>query len=149
MKFLSAVIVTLFLIYGTLSEAAGADWVSVYSRNGVNFYYDRESVTTNSNRKIELETKTVFESDTIRQKILKERRDQGLSAGGWDKLRYIVNRVEIDCLSRKYNFLSGSHYDQGGNQLAVENEPTGQWNPIIDNSPMMFIYNAVCRKPKR
>ena len=149
MKFLCALIVTLFLIYGTLSEAIGADWVSVYSRSGVSFYYDRESVITNSKKKIELETKTVFESDTIRQKILKERRDEGLSAGGWDKLQYIVNRVEIDCLSRRYNFLSGSHYDQGGNLLTAENESTGQWNPIIDNSPMMFTYNAVCRTPKR
>jgi hypothetical protein len=149
MKFLSEVIVTLFLIYGTLSDAVGADWVSVYSRSGVNFYYDRDSVTSNSMRKIELETKTVFESDTIRQKIIKERRDKGLSAGGWDKLRFIVNRVEIDCLSRNYNFLSGNHYDEVGNLLAAENESTVQWNPIIDNSPMMFTYNAVCRTLKR
>jgi hypothetical protein len=149
MKFLSALIVTLFLIYGTLSEAVGADWVSVYSRSSVNFYYDRESVTNNFMRKIELETKTVFESDTIRQKIIKERRDQGLSVGGWDRLRYIVNRVEIECLSRNYNFLSGSHYDEAGNQLTAENESTGRWNSIIDNSPMMFTYNAVCRTLKR
>jgi hypothetical protein len=149
MKFFSAVIVTLFLICGTLSEAVGADWVSVYSRSGVKFYYDKGSVTGHSMGKIELETKTVFESDTIRQKILKERRDQGLSPGEWDKLRYIVNRVEIDCLSRKYNLLSGSHYDEAGNLLTAEDESTAQWNPIIDNSPMMFTYNAVCRTPKR
>lgn len=149
MKLPGAVVVALFLIFGTLSEAVGADWVSVYSRSGVNFYYDGESVTNNFMREIELETKTVFESDTIRQKIIKEKRDKGLSAGGWDKLRYIVNRVEIDCLSRNYNFLSGSHNDEVGNLLASENESAVQWNPIIDNSPMMFTYNAVCRKPKR
>ncbi len=149
MRFLCAAIVSMFLIFATLSETVGADWVSVYSRSGVNFYYDKGSVTSNSMGKIELETKTVFESDTIRQKIIKERRDQGLSARGWDRLRYIVNRVEIDCLSRKYNFLSGSHYDERGNLLTAENESTAQWTPIIDNSPMMFTYNAVCQTPKR
>jgi hypothetical protein len=115
----------------------------------VNFYYDRESIINNSSGRIELDTKTVFETDTIKQKIIKERRDKGLSIAGWDKLRYLVNRIEIDCPLRRYNFHSGRHYDEKGNLLTFENESLVQWNPIVDNSPMMFTYNAVCRALKR
>lgn len=149
MKFSTAVMATFFIIYGICSDAVGADWVSVYSRSGVNFSYDRESIINNSSGRIELDTKTVFETDTIKQKIIKERRDKGLSIEGWDKLRYIVNRIEIDCPLRRYNFLSRRHYDEEGNLLTFENESLVQWNPIVDNSPMMFTYNAVCRALKR
>lgn len=149
MKFGTAVMATVFIIFGTFTNAVGADWVSVYFRSGVNFYYDRESILNDSSGKMELDTRTVFETDAVKQKIIKERRDQGLSIEGWNKLRYIVNRIKIDCPLRKYTFLSGRHYDEGGTPLTSDNMPPVQWNPIVDSSPMMATYNAVCRALNR
>ena len=149
MKIGSVAAVALFMVYGIPVGVVGADWVSVYSRSGVNFYYDKDSINDKSAGKIELDARTTFETDTIKQEIIKERRSKGLSVEGWDKLRYIVNRMELDCSLKRYNFLSGSHYDEKGNLLESDNAPLVQWNPIVDSSPMMFAYNAVCRALKR
>ena len=149
MKIGTVVAVALFMVYGIPVAAVGADWALVYSRSGVSFYYDKDSINDKSAGKIELDARTTFETDPIRQEIIKERRSKGMSVEGWNKLRYVVNRIELDCSLRKYNFLSGSHYDETGNLLESDNAPGTRWNPIIDGSPMMFTYNAVCHAPKR
>ena len=46
MKFFTMVSVTFLVICGTFSSAAGADWISIYDQGGVDYYYDRESITT-------------------------------------------------------------------------------------------------------
>ena len=147
MKIGTAMIATLFIVCGVLTDAVGADWVSVYSRSGVNFSYDRDNIKEKSPGKIELDAKTTFETDAVRQEIIKERRSRGLSVEGWKKLHHIVNRIDIDCSLKKYHFISGSHYDEGGNLLSSDISRAAQWSPIISNSPMMFTHDAVCRPP--
>ncbi len=153
MRIKAAVIAALFMdllmVYGTFAGAVDADWVLVHSRSGVNFYYDGKSISQISPARVVLDTKTTFETDAVRQRIIIERRSRGLSVEGWKKLHHIVNRVEIDCSLKRYHFISGSHYDEGGNLLKLDTPSATRWSPIIDNSPMMFTYDAVCRAPKR
>ena len=149
MKIGAAVIASLFMVCGVFADAVGADWVSVYSRSGVNFSYDRDSINERSPGKIELDAKTTFETDAVIQEIIKERRSRGLSVEGWKKLHHIVNKIDMDCSLKRYHFISGSHYDEGGNLLVSDIAPAVRWSPIIDNSPMMFTHDAVCRAPKR
>jgi hypothetical protein len=145
MKFITLVSVTLFVICGTFSSAIAADWISVYSRGGVDYYYDIKSITYDSNGRIKVDTKTFFEYDAARQKFFKERRDAGLSSTGWNELWYFISRIEINCSSKRVNFLSENTYDALDNLLTSQDKSTVQeWIPIADNSLLMFTYNAVC-----
>ncbi len=143
------VIAGLFMVCAILADAVGADWVSVYSERGVNFSYDRDSLKERSPGNIELDAKTTFETDAVKQEIIKERRGRGMSVEGWKKLHHIVNRIIMDCSLKKYQFISGSHYDEGENLLSSDRAPASRWNQIIDNSPMMATHDAVCGAPKR
>jgi hypothetical protein len=145
MKFITMVVVTLLVICGTFSIAFAADWISVYDQGGVVYYYDRQSITTGYDGKIRVDTKTFFEYDSVRQKFFKERRDAGLPTEGWDKLRYLIDRIEIKCSSKRVNFLSESTYGDLDNLLTSQDKSTvTQWIPIADDSLLMLIYNAVC-----
>ena len=86
MKFITLVSVTLFVICGTFSSAVAADWISVYSQGGVDYYYDRKSITYDDNERIKVDTKTFFEYDAVKETFIKERRDAGLSTKRWNKL---------------------------------------------------------------
>jgi hypothetical protein len=146
MKFFTMVSVTFLVICGTFSSAAGADWISIYDQGGVVYYYDRESITHDYNGKIKVATKTFFEYDAVRQKFINERRDAGLPTTGWDRLRYIIDRIEINCSSARANILSENTYDDFDNLLTSQDKSTmEQWIPIADNSLLMLTYNAVCR----
>ncbi|MGC1402907.1 MAG: surface-adhesin E family protein [Thermodesulfobacteriota bacterium] len=145
MKFITLVSVTLFVICGTFSSAVAADWISVYSQGGVDYYYDRKSITYDDNERIKVDTKTFFEYDAVKETFIKERRDAGLSTEGWNKLRYFISRIEINCSSKRVNFLSDSTYDDWDNLLTSHDKANVQaWIPIADNSLLMFTYNAVC-----
>ncbi len=145
MKFITLMSVTFFVICGTFSSAIAADWISVYSQGGVDYYYDRDSITSDYNGKIKVDTKTFFEYDAVKQKFIKERRDAGLSAAGWNELRYFISRIEINCSSKRVNFLSENTYDDLDNLLtSQDNSTVKEWIPIADNSLLMFTYNAVC-----
>jgi hypothetical protein len=145
MKFITLVSVTLFIICGIFSSAVAADWISVYSQGGVDYYFDRESITYDYDGRINVDTKTFFEYDTVRERFIKERRDAGLSTAGWNKLRYFINRIVINCSSKRVNFLSESTYDDLDNLLTSQGKSNvKEWIPIADNSLLMFTYNAVC-----
>ena len=145
MKVITLVSVTLFVICVTFSSAVAADWISVYSQGGVDYYYDRESIAYDNNNKIKVDTKTFFEYDAVRQRFIKERRDAGLSTTGWNELRYFISRIEINCSSKRVNFLSENTYDDLDNLLTSQDNSTmEEWIPIADNSLLMFTYNAVC-----
>ena len=145
MKFITLVSVTLFVICGTFSSVVAADWISVYSQGGVDYYYDRKSITDDYNGKIKVDTKTFFEYDAVKQKFIKERRDAGLSSTGSNELRYFISRIEINCSSKRVNFLSENTYDDLDNLLtSQDNSTVKEWIPIADNSLVMFTYNAVC-----
>jgi hypothetical protein len=145
MKFITLVSVTLFVICGTFSSAVAADWISVYSQGGVDYYYDRESITYDYNEKIKVDTKTFFEYDAVRQRFIKERRDEGLPTTGWNELRYFISRIEINCSSKRVNFLSQSTYNDLDDLLTSQDKSTmKEWILIADNSLLMFTYNAVC-----
>ncbi len=145
MKVITLVSVTLFVICGTFSSAVAADWISVYSQGGVDYYYDRESIAYDNNRKIKVDTKTFFEYDAVRQRFIEERRDVGLPTTGWNELRYFISRVQINCSSKRVNFLSEKTYNDLDNLLTSRDKSTmEEWIPIPDNSLLMFTYNAVC-----
>ena len=146
MKFFTMVSITFLVICGTFSSAAAADWISIYDQDGVDYYYDRESITTDYNGRIKVATKTFFEYDAVKQKFIKERRDAGLPTTGWDRLRYIIDRIEINCSSERVNFLSENTYDDFDNLLTSQDKSNvKEWVPIADNSLVMLTYNAVCR----
>ena len=79
MKFITLVSVTLFVICGTFSSAVAADWISVYSQGGVDYYYDRESITYDNNGKIKVDTKTFFEYDAVKAKIYQGKARRGIA----------------------------------------------------------------------
>jgi hypothetical protein len=136
----------LIFLCGFLSDASAAEWVLVYSNSGVNFYYDEDSIEYPDGGIINLKTRVFFQNDQIRNEIIRERRSEGLSVEGWNKLHEIVNLIQIECTPRRYRFVSGSHYDERGNLLDASKTQGEQWAPILANSPMMSTYNAVCNK---
>ena len=145
MKSITLVSVTLFVICGTFSSAIAADWISVYSQGGVDYYYDSQSITKDDTGRIKVDTKTFFEYDAVKQKFIKERRDAGLPSSGWNALRYFISRIEINCSSKRVNFLSENTYNDWDNLLTSEDKSTmEEWIPIADNSLLMFTYNALC-----
>jgi hypothetical protein len=145
MKVITLVSVTLFVICGTFSSAFAADWISVYSQGGVDYYYDIKSITYDINGRIKVDTKTFFEYDAVRERYIKERLDAGLPTTGWNKLRFFISRIEINCSSKRVNFLSENTYDDLDNLLtSQDNSTVKEWIPIADNSLLMFTYNAVC-----
>ena len=146
MKLMTIVSVSLIVICGTFSSAVAADWISIYDQGGVDYYYDRESVSYDYNGRVKVDTKTFFEYDAVKQKFIKERRDAGLPTTGWDRLRYIIDRIEMNCSSERVNFLSENIYDDFDNLLTSRDKSTmKEWIPIADNSLVMLTYNAVCR----
>jgi hypothetical protein len=145
MKFITLVSVTVFVICGIFSSAIAAEWITVYSQAGVDCFYDSESVAYNDNGRIKLDTKTFFDNDVVKQKFIQERRNAGLSSARWNELRYFISRIEINCSSKRVNFLSVNTYDDRDNLLTSQNKSTvTEWIPIADNSLLMFPYNAVC-----
>ncbi len=145
MKFITAVSVILFVICGTFSSAFGVNWISVYSQGGVDYYYDEDSIAYDYDERIKVDTKIFFETDAVRKRFIKQRRDAGLSTAGWNEAQYVIGRVTINCSSKRVNFLSERTYDYFDRLLTSQDKSTvTHWNPIADDSPLMLIIDAVC-----
>jgi hypothetical protein len=134
----------LFLLVGC--KKSSSDWVKLKEYKDGNVYsYKIENVDKKgSNEKVKLWLEQVI-SDKNRQKKLQERKENGLSTKGYEKLSTILWLYELDCNQKKERILSINDYDTDGMVLYSGDTEEKEWKYIVPGSMGDTITKEVCK----
>ncbi len=144
--FLSFVILMFFLV----SQSHGAEWFSIgKDRLGNELFYDPDTITKHSTGIAKIWIKGVYSSEGKKERI-QERIKGKQSVENYDKLSYVQELQEINCVKREYRVLAYTDYSSDGgilNRFIVDQQPSAGWEPIAPDSMGEIIDKIVCPAP--
>ena|SRR5208283_1680844 len=112
----------------------GNKWVFYGKSFNVSFYYDRTSISQQS-QKIKVWTK--WEKKDAAAVV----KDDGRP----DNYSYSLVLDEIDCINKEIRTIFSADYDNKGNPLDTQDMKKGEINPIEPYSQADLLYTAVCK----
>lgn len=141
--FLSFVVLLFFLV----SQAHGAEWLSIgKDRLGNELFYDPDTITKLTTGIAKIWIKGIYSSEGKKERI-QERIKSKLSVDNYDKLCYVQELQEINCVKREYRVLAYTDYSSDGgilNRFIIEQQPSVGWEPIPPDSMGEIIDKIVC-----
>lgn len=144
--FLSFLVLMLFLV----PQAHGAEWLSIgKDRLGNELFYDPDTITKLPTGIAKIWIKGVYSSEGKKERI-RERIKGKLSVENYDKLGYVQELQEINCVKREYRVVAYTDYSADGgilNKFIVEQQPSAGWEPIPPDSMGEIIDKIVCPTP--
>jgi len=141
--FLSFVVLLFFLV----SQAHGAEWLSIgKDRLAKELFYDPDTITKLTTGIAKIWIKGIYSSEGKKERI-QERIKSKLSVDNYDKLGYVQELQEINCVKREYRVLAYTDYSSDGgilNKFIIEQQPSVGWEPIPPDSMGEIIDKIVC-----
>jgi len=118
------------------------DWVKNYTdMNGDVVLYKIEGRTKDT---VQVWGKRVF-SDAGREEFLLDRRNNGFSTEGWEKLEHFTSLYEIDCRKKIGRLLSVVIYDTVGKIVYADSFGESKWDDIVPGSVGDTLLKKVCK----
>ena len=117
------------------------DWEKNYTdANGDIVLYKVEQRTKET---VQVWGKRVF-SDTGREEFLRDRRENGFSTKGWEKLGHFTSLYEIDCRKKIGRLLSVVIYDTDGKVVYADSFGKPKWDDILPDTVGDTLHKKVC-----
>ena len=141
-KIHSVIILPVLIIFLLVSPVIGSDdWMINYEdMNGDVILY-----------KIEHRIKNIVQvwgnrilSDEGREEFIRDRRDNGLSTEGLDKLGHVTSLYEINCRQKTGRLLSVVMYDRYGVIIYSGSSVEPEWDYIVPNTDGDTFRKKVC-----
>jgi hypothetical protein len=140
-------VLTAVSMFFLVTQAHGAEWVSIGGdTQGTKWFYDRKTLKILPNNIIKVWYKEVY-SDEGRKMIIQRRVERGLEVKAYQSLRYTLNLLQINCITRERRLMATSDYPTKGVALqsyAYEYQPSEGWNSMSPDSIGNTLYKAVC-----
>ena len=135
------------LLFFLVSQAHGAEWLSIgKDRLGNELFYDPDTITKLTTGIAKIWIKGIYSSEGKKERI-QERIKSKLSVDNYDKLGYVQELQEINCVKREYRVLAYTDYSSDGgilNKFIIEQQPSVGWEPIPPDSMGEIIDKIVC-----
>lgn len=141
-KIRSAFVLSFLASFIFVAPVMGSDdWEKNYTdANGDVVLYKVEQRTKET---VQVWGKRVF-SDTGREEFLRDRRENGFSTTGWEKLGHFTSLYEIDCQKKIGRLLSVVIYDTDGKVVYADSFGKPGWDDIIPDTVGGTLHKKVC-----
>jgi hypothetical protein len=142
--FLFFAILTFFLV----PPVHGSDWLSIgKDRLGNELLYDTDTIVKLSTGITKIWIKGIYSAEGKKERI-QERIKGKLPIENYDKLSYVLELQEINCVKREYRVIAYTDYSSDGGILNKSITELG-WEPISPDSMGEIIDKIVCPPPSR
>jgi len=129
-----------FILAGPVTGAD--DWEKNYTdANGDVVLYKIELRTKDS---VQVWGKRIF-SDIGREEFLRDRKENGFSTKGWEKLGHLTSLYEINCPARLGRLLSVVIYDTDGKIIYADSFGRPAWDDILPDTVGDTLQKKVCK----
>lgn len=144
------IIIVLSFVIGMFFSVAlvhGAEWLSIgKDRIGNELFYDPNTITKLPSGIAKIWIKGIYSADGKKERI-QERVKIKLSVENYEKLSYVLELQEINCVKKEYRVVAYTDYSSDGgilNKLIVEQQASAGWEPIPPDSMGEIIDKIVC-----
>jgi len=139
--------ITMFFI---VSQAQGAEWLSIgKDRVGNELFYDPDTLTKLPTGITKVWMKGVYSVEGKKERI-QERIKSKLPVENYEKLSYVLELQEINCVKREFRVMAYTDYSSDGgilHKFTVEQQPSGGWEPVTPDSMGEIVDKIVCPPP--
>lgn len=125
--------------------ARGKRWDFVSKTKNESYYYDKTSIRQQPNKNKRVWIRKEVDDVNI---YLKEVKNIGLPATGYENFSFQVDLLEIDCNGKSSGNVSFVNYDDKGNILNSFNHKAIEMHPIVPYSIGESFYKVVCEGKK-
>ena len=121
------------------------DWEIFHeSKDGVDSYYNVNLIRYTSKDTVEVWTK-IFVSDDEKNMMTEHMTKDGYPLNGWDRWRYSLCLIEINCNERSSRRIQVTYYDDKGKVLdSGLSKRVGNWELIVPDSLGGNLLKKVC-----
>lgn len=134
-------------MYFSVALVHGAEWLSIgKDRIGNELFYDPDTITKLPSGTAKIWIKGIYSADGKKERI-QERVKIKLSVENYEKLSYVLELQEINCVKKEYRVVAYTDYSSDGsilNKLIVEQQASAGWEPIPPDSMGEIIDKIVC-----
>lgn len=127
------------------TEIMNQRWVLYGTSDMGDSYYDESSITEVGPKVIQVWNKDKY-SNIGKELIIQGRKNLNLSIAGYDKLDYVADILELDCVNRTIKDIFFVEYDNEGAVLYEYDFPTLKAIPVLSGSIQENLLHRVCPK---
>lgn len=139
-------IILFFIVF----QAEGAEWLSIgKDRVGNELFYDPDTLTKLPTGIAKVWMKGIYSVEGKKERI-QERIKGKLTVENYEKLSYVLELQEINCVKREYRVTSYTDYSSDGgilHKFTVDQQPSGGWEPVTPDSMGEIVDKIVCPPP--
>jgi hypothetical protein len=132
------------LFFVSIGNTDGSDGWILYGTSAMgDSYYDKGSITEVSPKVIQLWNKDKY-SKIGKDEIIQGRINYNLSIEGYDKLDYVTDIIELDCVNRTIKDIMFVEYNNEDNVLYEYDFPNPQIKQILPGTTTETLLKTVC-----
>ncbi|MFH1080584.1 MAG: surface-adhesin E family protein [Pseudomonadota bacterium] len=139
------VMIILLAFFSWPSVAAGTPWDLLGQDDVYAVYIDEGSMTLISDTASKVWIKVVPKGRDYKEDILKSRKEEGLTAEGYENYAYRIESVEIECALERHRVLETADYD--GNDCKLSTSfPVSGWRETRSGTPYASLAKVICQQ---
>jgi hypothetical protein len=137
-------------MYFIVSHAQGAEWLSIgKDRVGNELFYDTDNLAKLPTGISKVWMKGIYSVEGRKERI-QERIRGKLTVENYEKLSYVLELQEINCVKREFRVIAYTDYSSDGgilHKFTVEQQSSGGWEPITPDSMGEIVDKIICPPP--
>jgi hypothetical protein len=143
-SFITVVVILFSLLFFNVGNTeSGDEWIWYGTTDLGDSYYDKSSMTKVSAKIIMVWNKDKY-SKAGKDEIIQRRKNYNLSIDGYDKLDYVIDLLELDCVNMTVKDMSFIEYDNEDMILYEFEYPSPKKKHILPGTTTETLLKTVC-----